>query len=80
MDEAFRTHMLSVPEVGDIQRDPNNPESVQIDFKNRRAAEVFWNNSKSIPELGEIEMAWIRKETSGQTSNDASTASMDTGA
>ncbi|KAI0607617.1 ccch zinc finger and rrm domain-containing protein [Pyrenophora tritici-repentis] len=64
-DEALRQHLLNNPGCTTIERHPEEPNALILTFKERYQAEMFLDESLSIPDVGKLELAWISNDAFG---------------
>ncbi|KAI4643407.1 uncharacterized protein J4E78_009876 [Alternaria triticimaculans] len=78
-DESLRQHLLNIPECTNIERHPEQADTLILTFKERYQAETFLDQSLNIPDVGKLDLAWVPNDAFGglksvTTTDDAPTA------
>ncbi|CAO2653565.1 Nn.00g029760.m01.CDS01 [Neocucurbitaria sp. VM-36] len=64
-DEALRQYLINVPDCTSIERHPEETNSLILTFKERYQAEMFLDESRSIPDVGILDLSWIPNDAFG---------------
>ncbi|RMZ71923.1 ccch zinc finger and rrm domain-containing [Pyrenophora seminiperda CCB06] len=64
-DEALRQHLLNNPDCTNITRHPQDANTLILTFKERYQAEMFLDESLTIPDVGKLELAWVPNDAFG---------------
>ncbi|CAE7028209.1 hypothetical protein CFE70_004058 [Pyrenophora teres f. teres 0-1] len=64
-DEALRQHLLNNPDCTNIELHPEETNTLILTFKERYQAEMFLDESLSIPDVGKLDLAWVPNDAFG---------------
>ncbi|KAH7371142.1 hypothetical protein BKA66DRAFT_470221 [Pyrenochaeta sp. MPI-SDFR-AT-0127] len=78
-DEALRQYLINIPDCTSIERHPEQPDTLIITFKERYQAEMFLDDSRNIPDVGKLELAWIPNDAFGGIKSSTVTSAADNG-